>query len=67
MNQLDTSPMLKPSHVAERFCISISTVYKWVKQGLFPNAISINAATKHGVVRIPESDVLALMQQAKAV
>lgn len=58
--------MLKPKHVAEQMNVTPAAVYRWVKDGFFPNAIKLNTKTNGpGSVRIPEADLRAFIEQSK--
>ena len=57
------SPMLTTSEVAARLAVSPKTVRRWVERGYLPNAVQ----PPGGHVRIPESDVEAMLAKWRAV
>ena len=60
--------MLKPKEAAAQLNAGVSTIHKWVDAGHFPNAVitRLPGQTKR-FIRIPEGDVIAFLNQPKAV
>lgn len=51
--------------VAERLGVTNVTVWRWCKDGVFPNAYQVNPRVERSPWRIPEDDVIAFEEERK--
>ena len=54
---------LSVQEVAQKLGVSHDTVARWCRDGLFPNVVKENPFSKRVRLRIPEKDVVAVMER----
>lgn len=62
---METSVDMTVPDVAVRLGVSRITVWRWIKQGVFPNAYQLNPRVEGSPWRIPEDDVISFEEERK--